>query len=224
MLFSQPITDQRVYRAFGDILCREIDRIPENVTKNPVAVGFGNTHNAPQVYRNESPDTDRIAEKIALAKSTVLSTTKQRNREQKKKDERKKHDAREGKGTGGGENISAFIEQCNAVSEMIRAGMLTPGKSNEYRWHESENDRSCEIFGDGVIHIFSHAMSAASPAAELAPVNAHRFYLYQLTGLDFAKESDKPKCREYLFERDYGSDPKVFLSRGDRWAARSFKR
>ena len=213
VLFSQPITDQRVYRAFGDILCRELDCVPANVTKNPVAVGFGNTHNAPHAYRNDSPDTDWIAEKIELAKATELSTTKQRKREQKKKDERKKHYETKGSGTGGGENISAFIEQCNAVSEMVKAGMLIPGRRNEYRWHQSENDRSCEIFGDGVIHIFSHTMQAASPASELEPVNAHRFYLYQLSGLDLAKERDKAKCREYLFDRGYGSDPKVFAKK-----------
>ena len=95
---------------------------------------------------------------------------------------------------------------------MVKAGWLTPGRGNEYRWHGSENDRSCDI-RDGVIHIFSHSMSAASPAAELEPVNAHRFYLYQLTGLDLAKDSDKPKCREYLFDRGYGSDPKVFAKK-----------
>ena len=209
VLFSQPMTDQRIYRAFGDILCGEFDCIPANVTKNPVAVGFGNTHNAPQAYRNDSPDTDYIAEKIELATSNEISTTKQRNREQKKKAERKAHYNTQGRGTGGGENISAFIDKCNAVSEMVKAGWLTPGRGNEYRWHESESDRSCDI-RDGVIHIFSHSMSAASPAAELEPVNAHRFYLYQLTGLDLAKDSDKAQCREYLFDRGYGSDPKVF--------------
>ena len=57
VLFSQPITDQRVYRAFGDILCSKLDCIPPNVTKNPVAVGFGNTHNAQQAWRNNAPDT-----------------------------------------------------------------------------------------------------------------------------------------------------------------------
>ena len=51
--FPEPITDMRIYRAFGDILCSELDCIPANVTKNPVAVGFGNTHNAAQAYRNE---------------------------------------------------------------------------------------------------------------------------------------------------------------------------
>ena len=213
VLFPIPVTDQRVYRGFGDILCGELDCIPANVTKNPVAVGFGNTHNAPQAHRNESPDAAWIASALETAESTVLSTAKQNNRAQKKKAERKAHYATQGGGSGGGENISAFIEQCNAVSEMVRVGMLTHGRGNEYRWHESGNDRSCEIFGDGVIQIFSHSMSAASPAAELEPVNVHRFYLYQLAGLDLAKEGDKPKCREYLFERGYGSDPKAFAKK-----------
>ena len=91
---------------------------------------------------------------------------------------------------------------------MVREGLLTPGRGNEYRWHGSENDRSCEIFDDGVIHIFSGTMQKFSPAPELEPVNAHRFYLYQLSGLDLSKDSDKAKCREYLFDRGYGSDPK----------------
>ena len=207
------MTDRRVYRALGDILCGELDCIPANVTKNPVAVGFGNTHNAPQAYRNDNPDTHWIAEKIEIATANVLSTTKKRNRERKKKAKRKKHYETKGRGTGGGENISAFIEQCNAVSEMVKAGLLTPGRGNEYRWHEASSDHSCELMGDGVLHIFSHSMSAASPAAELEPVNAHRFYLYQLTGLDLKKDSDKPKCREYLFGRGYGSDPKLYHAR-----------
>ena len=61
-----------------------------------------------------------------------------------------------------------------------------------------------------MLHIFSHTMQDASPAGEGEPVNAHRFYLYQLTGLDITLDSDKPKCREYLFEKGYGNDPKAF--------------
>ena len=47
-------------------------------------------------------------------------------------------------------------------------------------------------------------------------VGAHRFYLYQLSGLDMTKESDKKKCREFLFERGYGSDPKQFAKHQQR--------
>ena len=152
-----------------------------------------------------------LSDALQAAASTVLSETKQRNREQKQKAKFNEHYRQQRTGPGEGENISDFISKCDAVSEMVRDGLLTQGKGNEYRWHQSDNDRSCEILGDGVIHIFSHSMQAASPGADLEPVNAHRFYLYQLTGLDLAKESDKAKCREYLFESGYGSDPKAFL-------------
>lgn len=208
VLFPDPVTDQRVYRAFGDLLLSELDCIPANVTKNPVAVGFGNTHNAPDAFRSDAADTVWIAHALEQAEQTVESTTKQRNREQKHKVKRAEH--YRVNGTGDGENISDFIAKCDPVSEMVRAGLLSPGRGNhEYRWHESEHDRSCDIL-NGVIHIFSHSMSAASPAAELEPVNAHRFYLYQLSGLDMTIDADKPRIREFLFQRGYGSDPKEF--------------
>ena len=79
-----------------------------------------------------------------------------------------------GIGKSNGENISAFIEQCDPVAGMVKDGLLTPEKGNDYRWHQSENARSCDIL-DGVIHIFSHTMSAASPAAELEPVGITSF-------------------------------------------------
>ena len=213
ILFPEPITDQRVYRAFGDILLTQLDCIPANVTKNPVAVGFGNTHNAKDAVLNDATDSAWIDGALEQAKSTVLSTAKQRNREQKQKEKFNEHYRQQRTGPGEGENISEFISKCDPVSEMVSAGLLTPGRGNEYRWHESEHERSCEILDTGVIHIFSQSMSTASPAAELEPVNAHRFYLYQLTGLDLAKDSDKAKCREYLFDRGYGSDPKAFAKK-----------
>lgn len=60
LLFPKPITDMRIYRAFGDILCSELDCIPPNVTKNPVSVGFGNLHNADIKYINLAPDLGGI--------------------------------------------------------------------------------------------------------------------------------------------------------------------
>ena len=220
VLFPEPVTDMRVYRAFGDILLSELDCLPANVTKNPVAVGFGNTHNAPTAFRSENTDTDWIADALNTAQSSVKTTEKKRQREQKQKAERKAHYAANGNRTGEGENISAFIEKCDPVSEMLRDGLLTRGNGNEYRWYQSDHDRSCEILGDGVIHIFSHSMQDASPAAELEPVNAHRFYLYQLSGLDLAKDAEKAKCREFLFERGYGSDPKAFAKQQQKQGVR----
>ena len=211
VLFPVPITDQRVYRAFGDRLLGEIDCIPANVTKNPAAVGFGNTHNAPGAWCNDSPDVDWIQSEIEQATSRVLNGAKQRKTQQKAKAQLSEHYRRQRTSDrNAGENISAFIEQCDPVAEMVRDGLLTPGRGNEYRWHESEHARSCDIL-DGSIHIFSHSMQAASPEANInAAVGAHRFYLYQLSGLDMTQDRDKAKCRAFLFQRGYGSDPKDF--------------
>ena len=201
------------YRAFGDILCAELDCIPANVTKNPVAVGFGNTHNAAESYRNDQIDTAWISDRLQECAVNVISETQRSEKKKKEKTERKAHSASQSfNGTSEGENISAFIEQCDPIAGMVKDGLLTPEKGNDYRWHQSENARSCDIL-DGVIHIFSHTMSAASPAAELEPVGTHRFYLYQLCGFDMTQDADKPRIREFLFEHGYGSDPKSFAAK-----------
>ena len=213
VLFPEPVTDMRIYRAFGDMLCSELDCIPSNVTKNPVAVGFGNTHNAAESYRNDQIDTAWISDRLQECAVNVISETQRSEKKKKEKTERKAHYASQsGNGTSEGENISAFIEQCDPVAEMVKEGLLTPEKGNDYRWHQSENARSCDIL-DGVIHIFSHTMSAASPAAELEPVGTHRFYLYQLCGFDMTQDADKPRIRDFLFEHGYGSDPKSFAAK-----------
>ena len=213
VLFPEPVTDMRIYRAFGDMLCSEIDCIPANVTKNPVAVGFGNTHNAPQAHRNDNIDTTWIHDRLQESAVIVINESQHRVRVKQQKDQRKAHYASlSGNGKSNGENISAFIEQCDPVAGMVKDGLLTPEKGNDYRWHQSENARSCDIL-DGVIHIFSNTMSAASPAPVLEPVGAHRFYLYHLCGLDMICDADKPRIREFLFERGYGSDPKAYISK-----------
>ena len=213
LFFESPVTDQRVYRAFGDILCGELDCIPPNVTKNPVAVGFGNTHHASDGWRNLEVDLDWIQSALEQAKRTVLSNARKRHTEQKTKAKRAEHYRQQrGADRNGGENISAFIDQCDPVAEMVRSGLLTPGRNYQYRWHESDHERSCDI-RDGTIHIFSHSMQAASPAGELEPVGVHRFYLYQLTGLDLTKDSDKDAIREYLFGRGYGDNPKALTAK-----------
>ena len=216
VLFPEPVTDQRIYRAFGDILLQEIDCIPANVTKNPVAVGFGNTHNAPQAYEG-NPDTQWIQDTLSLATESVLQEASERKAWQAEQQVRREPSSttadNNGKrnGTGGieGENISEFIRNCDAITEMVKLGWLTPGKGDEYRWHQASSDRSCEIYADGgTIKIFSGTMTAASPG-HATPVQSHRFYLYHLKGLDLHKDSDKAKCREYLFSIGYGHDPKA---------------
>ena len=221
LLFPEPITDQRVYSAIGDILLTEIDCIPANVTKNPVAVGFGNTHNAPQAYENPTPDVAWIHKAIERAKATVLQDAHEQRARRERQKERNHPSAHSTNGNGTrnsaggfkGENISEFIWNCNPIAEMVKRGWLTPGKGKEYRWHQASSDRSCEIYDDGgTIKIFSGTMTDTSPG-HATPVQSHRFYLYQLTGLDLHKDKDKPKCREYLFSIGYGTDPKATPNR-----------
>lgn len=214
LFFPYPVTDQRVYRAFGDILCRELDCIPQNVTKTPVAVGFGNTHNAPQVYRGES-DAAWIAGALEEARARVISESRERRTrlsEQQKRKAKRKTERQKQKleGSGEGENISAFIDNCDPVAEMVSAGWLTPVRQNEYRWHESGYDRSCTV-QDGAIRIYSNTMMEASPHVNpLEAVGTHRFYLYQLCNLDMTRKADRKKIRQFLFENGYGSDPAAY--------------
>ena len=216
VLFPEPVTDQRIHRALGDLLLKEIDCIPANVTKNPAAVGFGNTHNAPQAYSNPDPDSQWIQDALHRATESVLQEASERKARQQRQAERREPSSTTAgttrrNDTGGidGENISEFIRNCDAITEMVKLGWLTPGTGDEYRWHQGSSDRSCEIYADGgTIKIFSGTMTSASPG-HATPVQSHRFYLYHLKGLDLHKDSDKAKCREYLFGIGYGNDPKA---------------
>lgn len=218
VFFPYPITDMRVYRAVGDALCNQIDCIPKNVTKNPVAVGFGNTHNADKMWCSDTPDIDQIAAHIKQSKEFVLQKTKSERIQQKQRAERRERyeiQSANGNRTRGKENISDFMDRCNPVSEMIKQGLLTETGNNQYKWHESENDRSCDIV-DTVIWIFSASMAAASPTNDAIPVNAHRFYLYQSTGLDVTRDADKDAIRTYLFSLGYGDDPEQYKQQCER--------
>ena len=233
VLFPKPITDMRVYRRFGDTLLSEIDCIPANVTKNPLSVGFGNTHNAHLAWRNADADIEWIADAITSAKEQVLHEAVEKQKKRQSAAQRReayrdrnphsgnlngsgqacpsRQATSNGNGNATGENISTFIETCDPHSEMLREGLLSesPG-ANRYKWHESDSESSCE-YVDGKYRIYSATMQAASPGTAGADaVNAHRFYLYVLSGLDLTKDSDKPKIREFLFKRGYGSDPKAY--------------
>ena len=129
VLFPEPITDQRIYRAVGDSLLAEIDCMLAGVTHNPCAVGFGNTHNAKQAYDNPTPDDAWIQQVIERAKATVLQDAHEQRTNQERQQSRDLHPSvHNGNGTGKrngaggieGENISEFIWNCEAVSEMVK--------------------------------------------------------------------------------------------------------
>ena len=83
VLFDNPVTDQRVYRSFGDTLLKEIDCIPQNITKTPVAVGFGNTHNAKDAWYNNDIDQEWIAETLIECQERVIAANKVRNEQRR---------------------------------------------------------------------------------------------------------------------------------------------
>ena len=224
ILPPEPITDMRVYRAIGDTLVSEIDCIPSGVTKNPLSVGFGNTHNAHLAWYNNEIDIEWIQNAIIEAENKVLNEAAER--EQKRKSAKARSEAYaksrpKTTGTSGdtsdGENISTFIETHDAHGEMVSSGLLTPvsGHPNRYKWHESESDSSCEyILSERKYRIYSASMQAASPGTAGADtVNEHRLYVWIHAGLDMTVVRDRPKIREFLFGLGFGNDPKAFAER-----------
>ena len=215
VLFPEAITDMRVYRAFGKALLEEVNCIPANVTKNPLAVGFGNTHNAPQSLDNAAADARWVEEALDRAKDKVIAEAKARKQKAKERGKLRAHYEKQRSGSrdprgDSGENISTFIETCDPVREMCSRGWLTHITGDVYQWHTSESQRSCTIH-NGVIKPFSQSMVAVSPDREAVPVNAHRFYLYVLAGLDISNDADKSKARQALYEMGYGSDPVSYV-------------
>lgn len=224
ILLPEPITDMRVYRAIGDTLVSEIDCIPSGVTKNPLSVGFGNTHNAYLAWYNNEIDIEWIQNAIIEDENKVLNEAAER--EQKRKSVKARSEAYaksrpKATGTSGdtsdGENISTFIKTHDAHGEMVSSGLLTPvsGHPNRYKWHESESDSSCEyILSERKYRIYSASMQAASPGTAGADtVNEHRLYVWIHAGLDMTVARDRPKIREFLFGLGFGNDPKAFAER-----------
>ena len=207
IFFPKPITDYRVFQAFADRLCEALPCLPVNVTKNPIAEAFGNTHNA-HLGRRFSPDTAKITEWITQAEGVVLEQAAEKKRERIKAEKKRAAAKAKGKDTSG-ENISNFIENANAVDLLVSEGLLSHNHGNEYHWHASETSRSCEVVNNGVLKIFSGTMAIHSPV-DAEPVNAHRFYIYYHIQKDMKRDADKPAIRAWLFERGYGSDPSAF--------------
>lgn len=221
--YLKPITDRRVFHAFGDLLLTEIDCIPANVTKNAISIGFGNTQNAEQAYCNDSPDTDWIQTAIAKAQEAVIAENSEhlakREQQRKRKQAYQQNAERNGYATTGntgtGENITVFLQQCDPLAEMMREGLLFHVHGNRYKWKDSDSESSCEYIDadGGYFRIYSASMQAAGPKASgNGAIAAHRFYLYDKTGLDLSSESksEKAAIRDYLFSQGYGSDPAAF--------------
>ena len=212
IFFPEPIRDYRVFQAFGDLICEAFPFLPPTVTKKPIAVAFGNTHNA-HLGRWFSPCEKTITALVKAAEASVLEQAREKKRKRNSAAaKRQRHAERTqsaAKGTGGSaENISTFIDKADAVVLMVSEGLLSHNQGNEYHWHDSETRRSCEAV-DGVLKIFSGTMARHSPV-DAEPVNAHRFYIYYHIGKDMTRDADKPAIRAWLSSKGYGSDPSAF--------------
>ena len=127
VLFPAPITDWRVFQAFGKILCQALPCIPNNVTTNALAVGFGNTHNAPQAYHNPDSDVNWIHNAIKTAKQHERESAKhqreQREQREQKKEQRKVSAIRNANGNRNGNTgdpLRVWMDAVDAVDEMVK--------------------------------------------------------------------------------------------------------
>ena len=226
VILSQPITDQRVFRALGDILCGELDCIPKNVTKNPVAVGFGNTHNAPDAVYNDSVDTEWIATALEVAKAAVMTKTQHQKQQQKKDTERKEHHKansernREINETltqrGYDLSVSDLQEPISTFNKLdpaalfVEHGLATNIRDNVWHWHASDVDRSFEL-DDGVLKVYSNTMQSEFPStADQNTINAHRFLAWHIYGHDMTEKSQRHALRCALADAGIGTHPDIF--------------
>ena len=219
--FEIPVYDYRVFQRIGDKLNEMFPFLPQGVTKNGIVVAFGAAHNASEA-RHLNGYLSR--EFIQTCADEVIEQTKQQNKDAQQRQERNKKLSAErkerdnlkselkAKGHDVKETISpieAFIAAVNPVDFMMSEGWITHLGGDTYHWHESREGKSCEIISNGngyIIKPFSNSMQEASPKADKTkPVNAHRFLLYNLYGLDVKKDTDKKQLRKLLVEKGYGT-------------------
>lgn len=198
ILFPTPVTDIEVFKQFGNILCEQLDCLPVGVTKNPVAIGYGNTHNAEDAVYN-AVDTQCIlnAFQTAVERSeSIIKTDKEQQQQDAERREKQKQDAEHNKKLN--ENLKSkgydldLDSQKEPISEFIKIpaadlftkhGLATHLRNNEWHWHNSSVEKSFELV-DGTLKVYSASMQSEFPssATEEKPINAHRFLAYHLYG------------------------------------------
>ena len=221
--FPEKVTDKRLFYAIGDHLCSVLPFLPQHVTKNPVVVAFGAKHQAKHAWRGDGMFPPSVLDRL---KAQVRETEKQRKatetdgvqarqqKEQNRLDTVRLRSQLQARGvdvpsTEMREPISTFIETVDPVKEMVKWGWLTLNTGNEYHWKGGSTEKSCEI-DDDFLKIFSNTMAAASPKGDNAPINAHRFCVWNLYQLDMTKETDKHALRCNLADDGYGTHPDVW--------------
>ena len=96
------------------------------------------------------------------------------------------------------------------ADELTRHGFASWEYENTWNWHESGPGRSFELVNE-VIKPYSHSVQQASPnKVSTRPVNAHRFLLWNLYGLDMTQNTDKYQLRCELADDGYGMHPRIY--------------
>ena len=96
------------------------------------------------------------------------------------------------------------------ADELTRHGFASCEYENTWNWHESGPGRSFELVNE-VIKPYSHSVQQASPnKVSTRPVNAHRFLLWNLYGLDMTQNTDKYQLRCTLADDGYGMHPRIY--------------
>ena len=108
--------------------------------------------------------------------------------------------------------IQAYMET-DPAAELTRHRFASWEYDNTWNWHESGPGCSFEM-ENGIIKPYSHSVQQASPNKALTkPVNAHRFLLWNLYGLDMTEDTDKHQLRCKLADDGYGLHPRIYAEK-----------
>ena len=108
--------------------------------------------------------------------------------------------------------IQAYMKT-DPAGELTGYRLATSMDGNSWNWHESGPGRSFEM-ENGVIKPYSHSVQQASPnKVSTRPVNAHRFLLWNLYGLDMTEKTDKYPLRCKLADDGYGMHPRIYAEK-----------
>ena len=229
--FPRPITDKRVFHEIGNIICEHLPMLPQNVTKNPIAVAFGAAHQADSAWYGDGYfplDLIEAAEARVKAES-VKRKESQLVRVEDQSGVLQRSDSSESYALNPGHPhpTSNFFANVDVAEYMLKKGWIRSVSGNVYHWLGGEvnrsfernskvveetihmpagsMERSCEIEGT-LLKIYSNTMKQFSFNTDPNKAeNGHFFILGVLFGLDVGKPENKPIIAAALAKEGYGA-------------------
>ena len=228
--FPRPITDIRVFHEIGDMICKHLPMLPQNVTKNPIAVAFGAAHHADSAWYGDGCFPLYL---IEAAEARVKAESEQQKgsqlvRERHQTEALRRSDSSENNALNPGHPhpTANFCANVDVAEYMLEKGWIRPVSGNVYHWLGGEvnrcyerngkllkktihmpagsTERSCEIDG-ALIKIFSNTMKQFSfNTVTNKAENGHCFIFGVLFGLDVSKKENKPIIAAALAKEGYG--------------------